>query len=73
MKRLAHLRLLADKLEQQVVSNDDDVEQYFKDELDPNKAISSKAITHKKVAGMLGKARADGALKKKGHAPKYLP
>lgn len=42
------------------------------DEIEHNKAISNKAITHKEVEDMNAKARVDDAFEKKVHAPKYL-
>lgn len=64
---------LAEKLGKQVVFNNDNAEQSFKDETDPNKVVSNKDITHKEVAKMLANVITNDTFKKKGHALKYMP
>lgn len=69
---LTHLRLLAEKLGKQAINNDDEEEPSVIDESGPNKEVSSKVITHKEMAELLAKARADGAFRKKADVLKYL-
>lgn len=69
---MTQLWLSIEELGKQVISNNGNGEQSFKDKTDPTKAVSCKAITRKEVTKMIAKVQADGALKN-GHAPKYLP
>lgn len=56
---LTQLRLLAEKLWKQVISNDEEEEKSVKDETEPNKVVPSKGVTHKEIVDMLSKALTD--------------